>query len=286
MYVESIRQWAQWYAARHTRTRRTVRIVLIDDLCREFILYQQARGRDRHYRGHLKRFWSAFVNVEANRIQAAHIEALKTDMLRAEYHPKTINHDIGAIKALFRWAERTGLIPANSVHLATGEPVPPPDRKAWTVQQVRAHVRRADARLRPWLRCQYLTLMRPSEMCRVANGEGRWEEPWLYRLDVDKVSWRTGEPRRVVFSPLALTVFRSVKPHWSHPSSYYHACAESGIVGGPHPLRHSTATHLARLGATREAIDLLLGHLPPRVSRTYNQIAWQPLRATAGLLQI
>jgi site-specific recombinase XerD len=143
-----------------------------------------------------------------------------------------------------------------------------------------------EPRLSPWIELQYLAAMRPTEVIKLVHGEGAFEEEGIFRLHTSKVSRRTQEPRRIVLTPRALEVLRACEPVWGSLDSYSAAVRRTCGPGGPGPLRHSAASHLLQAGAARADIDLILGHLPPRVSRIYAPVAWQPLRATAARITL
>ncbi len=291
-YRQQLEAWMEWRSAkaradaerpRRSSARRKTLFVL--DLVEQFLEAKAARGRDGHYRNHLRRFTWAFAKLRADDIRAADVEALKSDMLAGGFHPKTVNHDVSAIKTLYRWAERMELVRPTNVRLAEGEPLPAVPDRALSLCQVWAMFEQAGDKLAPWLRTQYLTLCRPSEMVRVANRQGQWRFPWLFEC-THKATWKTSELRRIVFSPQALQALEGVGPHWTRIDSYYRATQRAGIVGGPHPLRHSAATHLQMLGVPRGEIDQVLGHLPARVSRTYTPQDWRRLCGIAARLPV
>lgn len=224
--------------------------------------------------------------VRADVVRAADLQALKTDMIRSrKYHPRTINHDISSIKSLFLWASGMEIIPPVNFRFVKSEPLPPTPNKAMKPKKVWEMLEKAPPSLRCWLAVNYLTMARPSEMVRVVNRQGEWEEKWLFRCH-GKVTGRTQEWRRIVFSTEALAWLKFCEPRWKRQDTYYQACERACGRGGPHPLRHSGATHLSERGVARRDIDLLLGHLPSRVSRTYVRIDWQSLRRIATHLTL
>lgn len=288
-YLADLKAWAEWRADRDTRrfppmTRR----VLVVDLVERFLENRELEGgkaRRSYYANHLRRFTHAFGAARGDLIKASHLQALRDDMLRGGYGPKTINHDVSAVKSLLLWASGLELIPAVNLRPVRSLPLPPVANRAMEPDEVTAMVAEAPGHIASWLAVNYLALMRPSEVVRVVQQIGEWEEPWLFRCH-GKVTGRTREFRRIVFSDLALAWLDRCEPRWTREDSYYRAVERAIGPGGPHPLRHSAATNLLRVGATRADVDLLLGHLPPRVSLTYGQIPWPALRQTAGLLRL
>lgn len=288
-YLQSLQAWSEWRAQRNTQRFPPLRKArLVVDVAEKFLEFKGLEGgaaRRRHYANHLRRFLHGFGHRQASTIKATDLHALKEEMLRAGYSPKTINHDLSTVKSLFLWASGVDLIPPVNLRYVRSLALPPTPDKSLTLTQVREMLEAEPVKLKPWLAVNYLALMRPSEVVTVVNGRGEWEEPWLFRCH-GKVTNRTQEYRRIVFSDEALFWLSKCEPHWSRQDSYYRATERAGLTGGPHPLRHSAATHLAQLGVARHDIDLLLGHLPPRVSRTYVRIDWQSLRAQVARLTL
>lgn len=288
-YHQQIREWSEWREARDGRRfppmSKANRVI---DLAERFLETKEAEGgrqRRQFYENHLRRFINAFARVRGDSIRAADLAALKTDMIRGGYHPKTVAHDLSAVKSLFRWAAGMELIPAVSLDFVRADPLPPTVDKSLTLAQVREMMKRAPTHIEAWLRINYYALMRPSEVIRVVHGQGVWEEAWLFRCH-GKSSGRSSEFRRIVFSDAALSWLGRCEPRWSRQDTYYQAVARACGPGGPHPLRHSAATHLSQLGVGRTEIDLLLGHLPSRVSRSYVRIDWRSLRQTVARLRL
>lgn len=296
-YLRSIAEWAEWRQARNlTRFPPMKKTHLVAGLVSKFLDLKELEGgksRRSFYANHLRRFDHAYGPARGDRIRASDLQALKEDMTKGGYGPKTINHDLSAIKSLFLWASGMELIPAVNLRFAKGVSLPPTHNKAMAIREVETFLNSSPRHIRPWLAVSYFAMLRPSEIVRVVNRQGEWEQPYLFRLHKGKVDSRSQEFRRIVFSPNALKWLAKCEPRWTRQDSYYRAVERSFVddgkaawPGGPHPLRHSAATHLSQKGASRSDIDLLLGHLPPRVSRTYVQIAWQSLRRTVARLTL
>jgi site-specific recombinase XerD len=166
----------------------------------------------------------------------------------------------------------------------------------------------ADPNLAAWLELTYYALLRPSETVKVVHREGSFEDRYIvtdgelgadvhgrpirggecgvFRLHTSKTSKRSQTPRRVLLSPRAMLALGSASPAWPDLESYLRAVTRLCGPGGPHPLRHSGATHLGLAGVAAEDIDSILGHLRTRVSRTYNPGTWRPLIARAARLAL
>lgn len=304
-YLKSLARWGEWRRERNT-TRfpplSASKPIFVAELVAKFLDYKEIEGgpsRRRFYANHLRRFANAFQNVHGSQIRANHLQAMKEDMIRAGYDPRTINHDLSCIKSLFNWASGMEIVPAVNLRFAKPLPLAPTLDRSLSRGQVAHFIKESPARIKPWLAINYLAMMRPSEVVRVVNGQGEWEEPWLFRLHKGKTDVRSQEHRRIVFSDAALAWLGRAEPHWTRQDSYYR-CVGRWVDGeakrrgdgarrlpySPHVLRHSAATHLHELGAGRENTDLLLGHLPPRVSRTYVRIDWRSLREIVSQLTL
>jgi len=292
-YLDAIEEWRRLRAWKKERRAEKARLrgypkrvnYLIERLAREFLEIKAREGKDGYYRAHLRRFVGPFQNVDIREIRPSDLQLLVEEMQRGGYHPKTIQHDLGCVKTFLRWASLRLDIPMRDFGAVRAPTLPPTLKKALSWPETRAFVLGAPDPVRPWLAVQYLTAARPSEMIRIIQGDGSWEEPWLFVCN-SKTTWRTREFRRIVFSEEALEWLKRCEPRWTRRDAYYRAVARKCGPGGPHPLRHSAATHLAQVGVTRSDIDLLLGHLPSRVSLTYVPVFWQHLRQIATHLTL
>ena len=308
-----LREWASWksrHEPRRPRRRERLRVVA---LVRLFLESYEAEGRpqtSRYFSRHLRRFLHVYGRLFADELDAAALNALKRDLHALRLAPKTIAHDINACKTLLRWGHENhpSQVPAIMLRSVRTPALPPPMPEPLTPAQTREFIRRcaaADTRLEPWLALNYLCFARPSEIVRLVAGEGVWVplpgpdgrpvERGLFRLRESKMQRRTSVPRHLVLTEEALMWLEVARPHWSRLDSY--SAAVSRALGdrasraawlptGPRVLRDSAATHLHLLGEARGTVDLLLGHMPSRVSMTYTPIAWHALRASAARLTL
>ncbi len=147
-----------------------------------------------YFRRHLVRWLNAAGHVplrEITRVDTrrsylppaiALARALADDMRALNLSPKTINHDLTAIKRLFAWGAERGLVPElpwralRKLPTRRGEPV------VWTPAAIRAQIDRALAlggdasRVGPWLAVNYLTACRPSEVVTLVNLVCGWPD--------------------------------------------------------------------------------------------------------------
>jgi integrase len=288
-HVDEIAKWAEWQQqVRQSRAARPKRGMSVQAIAESFFRTRLAEGgpeRLRFYRTHTKRFLAAYSTARADCVRPVMLQRLKDAMLASGLAPRTINHDIQAVKTLFQWGMDLELIPAVNLHGIRKLPLPEPQDKSWTPAYVRAFVLGCeDENLRAHLAINYLCALRPKEVCRIMRGEGRWEQRGILLIP-NKVGWKTRVSRRVLFSAEAFGWLRKCAPQWTRSDSYYHAvidCREAG----PHRLRHSAAAHLNARGVPREDVDAILGHYPSSVSLTYTPMRWRHLRLSASRLTL
>ncbi len=287
-FADSLEQWTAWrdekQLAFDIRPRDRVTVAELAD---QFLDAKELQGGPdlrAYYSKHLKHFLIGFGWLDAVAVTVRNLNTVREERMRRGFAPKTVNHDITAMKCLMQWAMDLEHIPPVNIKgckkLSLGAP---PDKslprgRVWQLLFCVAEP------VRSWLAVNYLTMARPTEVVRIVRKEGTWSEPGVFRLDRSKMEFRTRQPRHVVFSDAALRWLANCEPRWSRLDSYSGAVRAACGAGGPHPLRHSGATHLHSMGVDRASIDLLLGHLPSRVSQTYARIEWQPLREIAALL--
>jgi integrase len=289
-YLKSLEEWTAWRTVRNTQRLppMTQAYTLAEIVARFIEAKELERGPDlrRYYAKHLKRLLHAYGPARADQIRARHLQAVKAEMMAAGYAPKTISHDLIAAKAVLTWAAGLEYIPPVMLKGVRTPALGPPPDKSLSVKAVRKWVLGTPAPLQAWLAITYLGLMRPSETVRVVNAQGDWAETGVFRLDRGKVDRSARMARHVVFSPEALRWLKQCEPVWSRLDTFSAAVRRECGAGGPHPLRHSAATHLVQAGVPRADVDLLLGHAPPRVSLTYARIVWPPLRRTVARLSL
>jgi len=287
LYAESIAQWSAWRGevdrvrSRPMKLRRR-RLIDISVAFLESKSLEGGIDLERYYRKHTKRFVGSYGGDFADGIRVGDLTGLKNDMLRKAFAPKTVNHDVIAVRAMMQYAIDQELIPP--VNLKGCKPITlglPPD-KSMTIDKVMRMFADAGDKVRPWLVVNYLTAARPIEVVRIVHKQGTWIEPGIFRLDRGKNDARNRVPRHLILTPEALSWLHVCRPYWSRLDSFSAAVRNACGAGGPHPLRHTAASHLHRSGVDRADIDLILGHLPGRVSLTYVQIAWQRLRCLAA----
>ena len=287
-YLEQIRQWAQWREGRDARRLLPPsQAVMTIELAERFLEHQELENGDgavKYYRKHLKRFLHFFGKIRADVVRVRHLQDLKDRMLQDRYAPKTINHDLGAVRGLFNWATGLELIPAVTFRGCKNLPLGPPPDKALSRESARDMITSALDPVRPWLAVNYFALLRASEVVKCVQKEGRWAEKGVFVLDRGKMDRRARLRRHCLFSDHALMWLARCEPVWNRLDCYSSAVRRQLGNGGPGVLRHSGASHLSLAGVSSVDIEHILGHVPSRLTLTYHRPSWQRLRHLAGLL--
>lgn len=291
----------------------------IAELARDFLGHYHADGRrdtERYYRLHLRRFLAVLGRLYADELDDGGLAAFRADLASLPLAPKTIAHDLRAIGTLLRWCHDHHHVGTLNLRLLRPPRVPRSTPEPITVRQIRSAIARcqaAEPQLAPWLTLNYLCLLRPSEVVRIAHGQARLAPipaeagpprrraipDALLILDQQKTA-ASGAPRLIPVSPEALVSLRSLAPlpltrlrqRTMTPSIHYlanryaAATRAAGEPGLPHKLRDSAATHLLHLGVERGTVDLLLGHAPKGELSRYGQASLQLLHRSASRLTL
>jgi integrase len=322
-YRQALREWTAWQDERERgRTKTTHRII---DIIREYLasrLTDASEDQWRWCRSHLGRLGRTWGALPADAFNARLLQALKADMMQVPVRSpstpstpsgpstpkrklaaKTINHDLRAIKSLFRWASDMGYCREVNLRAVKMLPLPQLQRKTATIADVHRVINLALGReighhpktlerltpnpsIAPWLAVNYLAALRPSEVVRLVHGEGVWIGKGLFQPKVSKTFKDGRHPRVYVLSDEALMWLQHARPTWSEMKNYGAAVRRAVGPGWPHPLRHSAAAHLSAAGVDRAEIERALGHYPRAVSQTYLPVELAPLRATLARLSL
>lgn len=287
-YLDELDDWRHWVEDKRRRREVVNQITpTIAEVVDEFLKAKRievGHNCGEYYRRHLKRFVNRYGELDADLVRPMHLNQHKLWMIQQRFKPRTINHDLCSIRILYNWASGIELVPPISLAGVKNVPVGPvaiDHPKRW---QVIRYIKRAPANVAPWMAINYLALLRPSEVVRVVRGEGKWVEDGVFRLDRGKMDKRVAFKRHCVFSPAALAWLAKCRPYWSRQDSYSNVVRNCCPIG-PKMLQKCAAHHLAVVyGVDRDDLELLLGHVGPRLRVTYHQPAWQKIRKTADRL--
>jgi site-specific recombinase XerD len=311
-YREALRDWTMWQDDREqnrVHARKRARVI---DIVRHYLASRITdTSPEQHLwaRYHLGRFTRIWAALPADDFNAQLLQAFKTDLVdmitdrERKLSPRTINHDIRAIKALFRWASDMGYCREVNLRAVKTVAMPQLARKGISVEAVERIINVALGRVsainpktgRPlepnpnaaaWLAINYLAALRPSEVVRLIQGDGEWIGKGLFQPRISKTFKDGRHPRVYLLSDEALMWLRHARPTWNCMKNYGAGVRRAVGPGFPHPLRHSAATHLVASGAPRAEVDVCLGHYPRLVSQIYAPVELAPLRATLARLSL
>ncbi len=231
----------------------------------------------------------------------------KADYLRRKlpigWAKSQVNHMIGRVKRIFRFAEATRLIPKGSwEHLRTLRPLrrnevrEMPKRRPVEESGVMQTLPHLSLMVASMVRVQLLTGMRPSELCGMRADHFSFDGPdgcWLYRLDefktqdtsMDEWQWIVIGPecQRIILPWLeaarslsAGTFLWRPRPGVSEaysPSGYYQAVHDGCVRAGVKPfcvyaLRHSAKQRITRLAGI-DAARAVLRHKSTEMTADY-----------------
>lgn len=322
----SLSDWLLWQdmvTARAKQQSKSPRMSIVD-LIEQFLLKYMDEGRDStmvYYRKHLTRFANIYGTINVHELDLAALRGFRSDLLKLKLSPKTVGHDINAVKTMLRWAADNELAPELRLRAikAPFAPAPMPTRLSY--EEVVSWMRRAhqrDRRLLPYLALNYLCLCRPSEVIRLINREGHFEpvrvhlrvpiggtsngnyskkqngwktetvmEPrGVFVMERSKTEQTSGHPRYIVMTDQALAWFDLATPVWSRLDSYSPRVRKICGPGGPKLLQKAAAFHLQLQGVELADVDLLLGHEPSGVWRHYARREWTALRERAAQISL
>lgn len=285
----SLVRWAEWKSAKARSREVSIgreRLHVID-LAERFLEHYADDGRPAtaaKFRGHLRRFLAVYGRLRTEELSVPALQSWAGDLRRIKpaLAPKTVGHDIGAVKTMLQWGMDRELVPTLNLQAVKKPRAMAPAPVHLTREEVVNAVRKAeslDRSLACYMALNYLCLARPSETVRLVAREGRFEPVrladgtvrprGLFVLNRSKTEHRNGAPRVLVMSDEALRWLDSSRVRWSRLDGYSSAvCGGFGRVQ-PKRLQKSAGWHLQLLGERAGDIDALLGHQPSVIQRTY-----------------
>lgn len=289
-YLDSLAEWSQWRKARDELRYLSLATptLTVKDLASQFLDSRESEGgweRRDFYRKHLKRFLAAYSTAQAQAYKPILLQRIKDNMLAAGYKPRTINHDLQAVKTMFQWAVDLDLLQPVNTRGVRKLPLGEIPDKSWSRPKVLDFVLGTpDENMRAWLAMSYLCALRPSEAVRIMTGQGRWVQRGILQIP-NKMRAKVRVPRHILFSAEAFAWWRRAKKRWTRLDSFSAAVGKAR-GDGSHRLRHSAATHLMLAGVSRADVDVILGHYPGRVTLTYIAPQWRRLRRLTARLTL
>jgi len=305
--------WLKWKQAKTAAQSARRGAPTIAELSQQFLADYFENGRPEteiYYRDHLRRFINAFGRLRTSDFSVQAFDAFRKSLLRLDIGPRTMVHDLKAVKTMWAWGHPRSLCPpidfrgVKLPRLARSLPEPVPIAR---LKEIVAKFAATDRTLAAWVAFSYLTGIRPSECVRISRGEGRVitlpPEGTLpavpdaaVELVQHKTAHKTQASRFVLLSAESLLWLPHVKPF---PSSrrtearaknllnrYGKVLNEAGHAGLAHRLRDSAATHLLERGVDQGSVDLILGHSPTGELGSYGRPALRVLRERVALLTL
>lgn len=307
--------WVRWRRTKADAQATAHTGPTVAELAAKFISDYSENGRDAtatYYRSCLKRFIHAFGHMRAVNFSVQAFDAFRRSLLQLDLAPRTIVHDLKAVKTMWLWGHPRALCPpidfrgVKLPRVARSAPEPVPVKRIIEVVQ---KLEKANPTLAAWVAFNYLTGARPSEVVRVASGQGqlitlppenkkRAIPDAAIELIEHKTAHKTQTSRYILLSKEALMWLPHVKllPSETHRKSpprpqsvlnrYGKLLRLAGHAGLPHKLRDSAATHLLAAGVDQGAVDLILGHAPTGELASYGLPPLRVLREKVALLSL
>lgn len=251
------------------------------------------------------------------------LEKVRDAMVAKGWKRQHVNNAVHKLRRAFRWAASREMLPISVFErlctleaLRAGRTTAPESEEVGPVPlgQVVAAMCHMPRVLRDMVRLQWLTGMRPGELCRLSPDQlecvGR---VWRYRPDKHK-SKHLGKKRVVLIGPIAQAVLR---PYLRRPGdmpcfspkeaqrqrgqatrsqrigdcyktrSYRraveYASKQAGVDWSPNQLRHSRGT-IVRDRFGLDAAQVILGHTHAKTTEIYAKAALESAEAVAATL--
>lgn len=158
-----------------------------------------------------------FGNLDVGKLRPRHIHEYIEEQIARESARSTINKRLGIIKRMTAWATEHEYAPP-AVHAAVSVVAPlaagrtkaeePEKITAAPIRHVAAALRHMDPVVSAMVRLQWLTGMRPGEVCGLTPAEiDRTRQTWLYVPAQHKTAWR-GKGKVVAFGPRARAILQ------------------------------------------------------------------------------
>jgi len=280
--------------------RRPASSISLIELAVRFLKWNRAnrsRATWRGYRDGIKHVTRRHRDKLAHELAPSDIEDLKADMVEKGYAARTINIMVTAIKRMYNWAVRQGLLKESQLagveHVSKHVNAPEhPDDKHLTIERALECIEicRESPPLGDLCELLLLTGMRVGELIRATWGDVDFGQN-LLKLERHKTSaWNSNRPRMIPLCERSMEilarqaagdvtdsqpVFVGENGQPFTGSSLHcrlrrlrekHSALEGFTF---HKLRHTCATYLARLRVPERVAQAILGHSSTLMVRYY-----------------
>lgn len=232
-------------------------------------------------------------------LSAREISDWHDGLLESGYSPASCNRFLALFKTIMAMAERRGLVAESPC----GEVKPfrihaqrerfLSKREAALLMEALRGIDRPEARIITLL---LLTGARKSEIVRA-----RWEDVSLERRVLTVPLSKSGKPRQIVLSAMAMELLREMAAERSGPWLFPGRGGKRPLAGLDkfwaklrkdlglrdvriHDLRHSFASFLVNAGHSLYEVQRLLGHRNPRTTMRYSHLGQESLVVAADLV--
>ncbi len=280
--------------------RRATSSISLIELAVRFLQWNKAnrsRGTWQGYRSGIKHVTRRHKDKLAAELAPSDIEELKADMVKQGYAARTINIMVTAIKRMFNWAVRQGLLKESQLagveHVSkhVNAPEHPPDKHLSLEHALECiEICRESPPLGDICETLLLTGMRIGELVRVTWGDVDFSQN-LLKLERHKTSgWNNSRPRMIPLCERSMEILRRQAPGdaavdrpvfvgqdgqpftvGSLHCRLRRLREKHSALGGFtfHRLRHTCATYLARLNIPERVAQAILGHSSTLMTRYY-----------------
>jgi len=280
--------------------RRPASSISLIELAVPFLRWNKANrslGTWRNYRDGLKHVTRRHKDKLAHELAPSDIEELKADMVEQGYAARTINIMVTAVKRMYNWAVKQGLLEENQLsgveHVSkhVNAPEHPEDKHLSLEHALKCiEICRESPPLGNICEMLLLTGMRIGELVRATWGDVDFGQN-LLSLERHKTrAWSNSRPRIIPLCERAVEILKANAPEGVAEGQpvFVGNNGQRFTVGALHcrlrrlrkkhpeledfsfhKLRHTCATYLARLKIPERVAQAILGHSSTLMTRYY-----------------